>query len=497
MKTKQETLEKTLLRVIEAGVPGAQQVSRTTLETVIAIPAERAGDLEILASYAATWASFRLGLYEKALADAETLAASWYRTVGADPGNRNRPIYAAILSEAYLLNGRLLEATSFARLAVELLPGPDEDLRYVRTDAYDATALRVHSLLAACQSLWDLPAAGSALTIATGHMEKAAESAAASTAPWTLKLAEVLLRESQGSCTDPSFVSFSNLRSGDGPGECPFEWVIHEFDRALQCIEERQLGSASAIIEAVWRQPNPAPIPPLLEDLLVNLQALSYVHRERFFTTVQLLNGRKSRPGHVTCIEVPRSMALLALGHARSLVWSTQECVDPGSDHHLGSLVFILMQRALAHEALGNPDVADREFSRGCHLLVEASVPQRTAKPTHSAFRGLVERLRQAEPEFYPRLLGVMEEAKGNRYAGLLTPVTPPTELPKLSYSEFNVAQWLATDLTMGEIAKKLHLSINTVKTHSRAIYSKVEARSRAEAVEKLERIDFPLKGSG
>src|SRR6478736_3415412 len=58
--------------------------------------------------------------------------------------------------------------------------------------------------------------------------------------------------------------------------------------------------------------------------------------------------------------------------------------------------------------------------------------------------------------------------------------VSPPEEL---SPSELRVLRYLPTNLTRPEIASALYLSIHTVNTHIRNIYSKLGARDRAAAV--------------
>jgi LuxR family maltose regulon positive regulatory protein len=52
-----------------------------------------------------------------------------------------------------------------------------------------------------------------------------------------------------------------------------------------------------------------------------------------------------------------------------------------------------------------------------------------------------------------------------------------------LTTAELRVLQFLPTHLSLPEIAKMLNVSANTVKTHTRAVYRKLDARSRAQAV--------------
>jgi LuxR family maltose regulon positive regulatory protein len=53
----------------------------------------------------------------------------------------------------------------------------------------------------------------------------------------------------------------------------------------------------------------------------------------------------------------------------------------------------------------------------------------------------------------------------------------------ELSPSELRVLRYLPTNLTRPEIASELYVSINTVNTHIRSIYSKLGARDRSSAV--------------
>jgi LuxR family transcriptional regulator, maltose regulon positive regulatory protein len=54
-----------------------------------------------------------------------------------------------------------------------------------------------------------------------------------------------------------------------------------------------------------------------------------------------------------------------------------------------------------------------------------------------------------------------------------------------LTKAELRTLQFLPTHLTFKEIGEQLHLSANTVKTQARAVYRKLEATSRAEAVQR------------
>jgi LuxR family maltose regulon positive regulatory protein len=66
-------------------------------------------------------------------------------------------------------------------------------------------------------------------------------------------------------------------------------------------------------------------------------------------------------------------------------------------------------------------------------------------------------------------------------------PTTDPERLPQpeeLSPSELRVLRYLPTNMTRPEIAQELYVSINTVNTHIRNIYSKLGARDRSSAIQ-------------
>jgi LuxR family maltose regulon positive regulatory protein len=63
-------------------------------------------------------------------------------------------------------------------------------------------------------------------------------------------------------------------------------------------------------------------------------------------------------------------------------------------------------------------------------------------------------------------------------------PRTAPTG-KSLTDRELSVLRLLPTSLTQREIGDELFLSINTVKTHVKSIFGKLEVESRAEAVER------------
>ena len=56
---------------------------------------------------------------------------------------------------------------------------------------------------------------------------------------------------------------------------------------------------------------------------------------------------------------------------------------------------------------------------------------------------------------------------------------------PPLTQGEARVLRYLPSNLSAREIAAELYLSLNTVKTHQRHLYRKLDVRSRSQAVDR------------
>jgi LuxR family maltose regulon positive regulatory protein len=161
---------------------------------------------------------------------------------------------------------------------------------------------------------------------------------------------------------------------------------------------------------------------------------------------------------------------------------------------------------ALACTVLGRLDEAEREALRGerlrrspqptvghAHaLLVLAHV--RVARPRLEQAAGDLERARRLiagfpDPGRLPAIAVAVERdlTAGRANAGHRHLVEQP------SAAELAVLRCLATGLSRREIAARLYISLNTVKTHTRELYRKLGATSRADAVARAEVLGLPI----
>jgi LuxR family maltose regulon positive regulatory protein len=78
------------------------------------------------------------------------------------------------------------------------------------------------------------------------------------------------------------------------------------------------------------------------------------------------------------------------------------------------------------------------------------------------------------------RLLAGAETPAGGEAAASAPP--EPAPLP-LTAAERRVVALIAAGLSNDEISRRLGVSLNTVRTHNKSIFRKLEARSRTQAV--------------
>jgi LuxR family maltose regulon positive regulatory protein len=64
-------------------------------------------------------------------------------------------------------------------------------------------------------------------------------------------------------------------------------------------------------------------------------------------------------------------------------------------------------------------------------------------------------------------------------------PVAQPSQalVDELSGRELDVLRLLRSELSGPEIARELHMSLNTLRTHTKSIYTKLGATNRREAI--------------
>jgi LuxR family transcriptional regulator, maltose regulon positive regulatory protein len=97
--------------------------------------------------------------------------------------------------------------------------------------------------------------------------------------------------------------------------------------------------------------------------------------------------------------------------------------------------------------------------------------------------RELLEALPRRETAHAALLAGILDVLHGSPLTARDQSSSPQTE--ELSPAELKVLRYLPTNLSRPEIAGELSVSVNTVNTHLRNIYAKLQARDRSSAVQR------------
>jgi LuxR family transcriptional regulator, maltose regulon positive regulatory protein len=73
--------------------------------------------------------------------------------------------------------------------------------------------------------------------------------------------------------------------------------------------------------------------------------------------------------------------------------------------------------------------------------------------------------------------------------------IEPAPAVQELSPTELRVLRYLPTNLSRTEIARELSVSVNTINTHVRNIYAKLQATGRSTAVRRARELRLLAHG--
>ena len=172
----------------------------------------------------------------------------------------------------------------------------------------------------------------------------------------------------------------------------------------------------------------------------------------------------------ISLAEGDPAAALAVLGDARDFT--------PPPGFSAFALVEAYVVAGLAHLALGDRSAA----GAAAEASLAAAEPDRLILPFAMFGAGeLLDVLPRHQTAHSALLADVVDLLRGAPAARLDRARLPQPD--ELSPSELRVLRFLPTNLTRPEIARSLHVSVNTVNTHIRNIYSKLGATDRSSAV--------------
>jgi len=220
---------------------------------------------------------------------------------------------------------------------------------------------------------------------------------------------------------------------------------------------------------------------------LVCLRSDMLVARGEFVQALSLLAGYTSPVGHGVCFDSQRSASLLHLGREREVIAVTEACAANEADHNLRTLAPLLARRAVALQRLGDRRRAVQNMEA---VLLLTGRTGRSVLPYVMLPREEVTALLDAVAEMRPALCDVIDGIR----AALPRISAQTSEEPvdrtetRMTTTERELAQMLPTSLSLGEIAALRGVSVNTVKSQARSIYSKLGVDGRRGAVDVLAR---------
>ena len=171
--------------------------------------------------------------------------------------------------------------------------------------------------------------------------------------------------------------------------------------------------------------------------------------------------------------------------------------VEPGVDASAQVLnlrratVHALLLDAVARDRLGDAGAAEAAIERALELAEQdGMILQFMLVPV----RELLERHPRHHTAHGTLLSTILDLLRGSspRPEGAAAPLRD-----ELSEAEMRVVRYLPSNLKASEIAAELYVSANTVRTHLRHIYAKLDAHSRSEAVARARELRLLAPGGG
>ena len=143
-----------------------------------------------------------------------------------------------------------------------------------------------------------------------------------------------------------------------------------------------------------------------------------------------------------------------------------------------------------AHRELGDQRAANQAAERALALAES----DRLVLPfAMTGSRELLEAVPRHETAHGALLADILDVVHGSSPASGNQP--PPLDVEELSPGELRVLRYLPTNLSRPEIAGELSISLNTVSTHLRSIYAKLQVRDRSSAVRRARELRLLAAG--
>jgi LuxR family maltose regulon positive regulatory protein len=265
------------------------------------------------------------------------------------------------------------------------------------------------------------------------------------------------------------FVAMARVKEAEGSLDAAYD-LLTEAEQHFRLgffPESRPIGGLKARVRIAQGR-LPEAMAWVTEQGLAASDELSYLREFGHITLARLLIAQYvADPGAGTA------------GEAVGLLERLLEAAEAGGRE--GSASEILMLQALAFEAQGQTSQALEPLARA----IDRAEPEGYVRLFLDEGAPMLRLLRSAagagiRPDYVRRLSQALRHTEGADAAA-----QPIAEA--LSERELHVVRLLATGLTGPEIARELFVSLNTMRTHTKHIFSKLGVTNRAAAVRRAE----------
>jgi LuxR family transcriptional regulator, maltose regulon positive regulatory protein len=191
-----------------------------------------------------------------------------------------------------------------------------------------------------------------------------------------------------------------------------------------------------------------------------------------------------AEPGQIGSIHNGRAVICLADGDPATALEALRDVRDTTQGTPGFTLVEAHLLAGIAHLSMGDRSAA----AAAAESALAAAEPDRLMFPfamTEAA--ELLDALPRHATAHGALLADIVDLLRGAPAPSTDRERLPQTE--ELSPSELRVLRYLPTNLTRPDIARELYVSVNTVNTHIRNIYSKLSARDRSSAVQRARQL--------
>ncbi len=226
--------------------------------------------------------------------------------------------------------------------------------------------------------------------------------------------------------------------------------------------------------------------PAVVRVLCEGMRGTLLMHLGEVAAAEEIIKGLTPTQNHANCPARFLAGIRFKAGDSAGCLAALAECERLGEAHASRTLIDVLLLEAAANYDLGHDVAADIAFDRA--LLFVSRTRMRTPFtliPGPTMRRMLGRAADRGQPDHVHAVLDDLRRGLGGLGGVSMEP---------LSDRERDVAQHLYLDKTLSEIAAELFISTNTVKTHVRSIYRKLEASNRKEAVRRARELGLSLE---